>query len=329
MVQWYGRLALCLPLLAAIASWILDLSQSLIAVAFILSLFAVVRAASDGFSSVLIASGRTDHLARANVYETIVSALFIPALLILGLGIFGIAVGELIATLVRGAFIVRAVQSGKTKSMDFGDPRGYRKLLRISAPLWTVQLIYALSGRLQPAAVSASSSTLGGYFSAGNRFVEMSSVLLSPVLPAVLPMLTASKSDLRKFRKISAIAILFALVMSAVPALALILAGHTIVRILLGREYLSIVSSLPLVALVIVLMFVIQILSSALIALDKERSIVRTVGLSAPLLIFGVYLLARTENLQHIFALIAVVYSSLISIWTVMLYRATTVSVRE
>src|SRR5215203_1336930 len=115
ITAWFAILLVILPLLVSALSILLHLSSELIASAAILAAYSVVHSYGDGISSDLIANNRTMALGKANMVEAIISAVLIIGFLALGMGIVGIAAGELLASLVRSTLIVVSTRKLQTE----------------------------------------------------------------------------------------------------------------------------------------------------------------------------------------------------------------------
>lgn len=323
MLRWYAFLFISFPLAVTFVFLVLKLPYELIIAGGLLTAYAVLRARADGLCSYLFAHGATGTIAVGNVIETILSAIFITTFVLLGFGIVGIAFGEILATSGRSVFISRDVAIRRRDETPSASPLRLILLLRSSSPLWAVQVIYAGSARLQPVAIGLQSTSIAGAFVVGSRFVESGLMLTTPMSSVLLPMLTQVRSDAHRFRRLLSLGFVLSLVIGTIIGVTLLAFADTIVLRLLGSQYRSLLPAMPFIALNVVLAFLVQMCSTALVALGLERFMARSVLGLAIALVIGLAVLSRSLGLAALFVYVDLLTAVTILIWAVQIRHHT------
>jgi O-antigen/teichoic acid export membrane protein len=322
VLKWYAMLLAAIPPLVLIASLSFGLRVGLAIAASLVSIQVIVRAATDGVGSYLIATSRLGQIAQAYILEAILLGFLVTGLVASGFGVLGIAIGGLIATSGRAGLIWRHTRRRLVFQSGAGEI-GVVGLLRQSAGLWMIQVIYALGGRLQPLSIGSQSLALAGLYVAGLKFVDSSQLIVSPLTPVLLPLLSRSRHNPSALRGMIAAAMLVMIGVAIGVGTLLIVFGDRTVRFLLGEQYVSLVPAMPMIALLVLITLVAQVASVSLIALNMDRFITGTVGIAALSLLIGLAVLAQLGEVWMLFGYSSLVSTITLSVWLVTIWRHT------
>jgi O-antigen/teichoic acid export membrane protein len=158
----------------------------------ILSLTTLAQALFNTMASVLVGFERMDHRSAMNIIYSILKSLIGPALVYLGYGVVGAAIGNIAPLLATGVIGVLLVIFNLRKTIFTGLNTSYfRLILSYSAPIFMSALISGvfIQGLNFILPLYASASAIGN-LSAATNFNVLISFILTPISTAMFPLLS-------------------------------------------------------------------------------------------------------------------------------------------